>query len=182
MKKLFGYLKDLIVHKWWVFYYCCKFGIPLRGLTHDLSKLSPSELFENVKYYNGQQSPIVNCKEKNGYSKAWLHHRGHNKHHYEYWCDQLDEGGRALIMPLTDTLEMLADYLAAGRTYDKKEFSYAYEYNWWMTRREKPMAMHIVQKIFISHSLYNFMVQDKLCSKKELKTFYNQILETYNEH
>ena len=182
MNNIIGHFKTVCNHKKYVFEACKKAGIPIQGFFHDFSKFHPIEFFESVKYYSGTRSPIYFCKKENGYSNAWLHHKGRNKHHYEYWCDQIDEGGRALIMPLTDTLEMLADYLAAGRTYDKKEFSYAYEYNWWMTRREKPMAMHIVQKIFISHSLYNFMVQDKLCSKKELKTFYNQILETYNEH
>ena len=75
-------------HKYKVFILCTKAGIPVRGLLHDLSKYSPTEFFESVKYYNRKNSPIANCKKENGYSKAWLHHFGRNKHHHEYCiCD-----------------------------------------------------------------------------------------------
>ena len=67
-------------HKWVVFKLCCKVGEVKRGLLHDLSKYSWTEFSESVKYYNGTRSPIRECKEKNGYSKAWLHHKGRNKH------------------------------------------------------------------------------------------------------
>ena len=77
-------------HRFKVFKLCCKAGIPFRGLLHDLSKYSPTEFFESVKYYEGSYSPITNCKKENGYSKAWLHHKGRNKHHYEYWYDYSD--------------------------------------------------------------------------------------------
>ena len=40
-------------HKWVVFKLCCKVGIPWRGLVHDLSKYSPTEFFESVRYYVG---------------------------------------------------------------------------------------------------------------------------------
>jgi hypothetical protein len=72
-------------HKFYVFYWCCKVGIPFRGIVHDLSKFSPTEFWESVKYYSGTGSPINTSKKLNGYSKAWLHHKGRNKHHYEYW-------------------------------------------------------------------------------------------------
>ena len=75
-------------HKWLVLILCIKAGIPWRGIVHDLSKYSPTEFIESVKYYQGDHSPITECKKENGYSKAWLHHKGRNKHHYEYWYDR----------------------------------------------------------------------------------------------
>ena len=41
-------------HKWVVFKLCCKIGVPWRGLVHDLSKFSPTEFSESVKYFNGK--------------------------------------------------------------------------------------------------------------------------------
>ena len=72
----FKHFAKVCVHKHCVFYYCCKVGIPLQGLTHDLSKFSPTEFFESVKYYQGTSSPIDACKEENGWSAAWMHHKG----------------------------------------------------------------------------------------------------------
>ena len=74
-------------HRWMVFKLCAKAGIPYRGLVHDLSKYSITEFWESVKYYNGSRSPIEFVKKDKGYSKAWLHHKGRNKHHAEYWYD-----------------------------------------------------------------------------------------------
>ena len=72
MKNLFGHLKTILIHKWWVFYYCCQVGLIWRGLTHDLSKFSSTEFWESVKYYDGGKgSPINKCKQINSYSKAW---------------------------------------------------------------------------------------------------------------
>lgn len=58
-------------HKWEVFKLCCRIGIPWRGVLHDLSKYSPTEFWESVKYYNGKKSPIIVCRRKKWYSKAW---------------------------------------------------------------------------------------------------------------
>lgn len=88
----FRHFKKVCTHKRWVFYYCCKVGIPFQGLMHDLSKFSPTEFLESVKYYQGTSSPIDACKKENGWSVAWMHHKGRNKHHYEYWQDNFDNG------------------------------------------------------------------------------------------
>ena len=179
MKKFFGYIKTVIIHKWWVFYYACALGIPWRGFLHDFSKLSPCELFENVKYYDGKQSPVINCKSQKGYSKAWLHHRGRNRHHYEYWYDNLDAGGRPIIMPYKETIEMLCDYFAAGRTYQKKNFSYLSEWQWWLNKKHEIGAMHLVQKLFITQALAHAAGNNTLPSKKTLKEYYDRIREAY---
>ena len=121
-------------HKYYVFYYCRKFGLIWQGLAHDMSKYSPTEFFESVRYYDDSKSPIVVCKEHNGYSNAWFHHKGRNKHHYEYWLDSIDNGGNLVKMPLCYAIELVCDYLAAGRTYNgnSRSFTYAQEYDWWI--------------------------------------------------
>jgi hypothetical protein len=135
-QKFIGHLKTICKHRAYVFYYSCKAGIPLQGLVHDLSKFSPIEFLEGVKYYQGTSSPINACKKKNGWSKAWMHHKGRNRHHYEYWIDNLDKGtGTPLEMPIKYAIEMICDFLAAGRAYNGKNFTYKDEYNWWQNKK-----------------------------------------------
>ena len=146
----FKHLHKINKHRWWVFYYCCKAGIPWRGLVHDLSKYSPTEFWESVKYYSGTRSPIDACKEDKGVSYAWMHHKGRNAHHYEYWQDNFDKGGNPICMPDKYALEMLCDYLAAGRAYMGKKFSYEAEEQWWENKKKQPLAMHYTQKRFLN--------------------------------
>lgn len=150
IKYIIGHLKTVLKHKWWVFRYCYMFGITWRGIIHDLSKFSPTEFFESVKYYSGTRSPIDACKEDKGYSKAWLHHKGRNKHHYEYWQDNFDNGGTPLQMPFKESVEMLCDYLGAARAYMGNSFTYQKEIDWWNNKQSKPLAMHPVNKTFIT--------------------------------
>ena len=156
IKNTLQHFAKVCKHKWWVFYYCCKAGIPWRGIKHDMSKFSPTEFWESVRYYQGNRSPIDACKEENGVSKAWLHHKGRNRHHYEYWEDNFDKGGEPLQMPYKDAVEMLCDYLGAGRAYMGKNFSYEKEYEWWLKKCEKPLAMHPQTKQFIDICLRRF--------------------------
>ncbi len=106
IKNIFKHLKLITKHKWIVFKLCCKAGIPWRGICHDLSKYSPTEFLEGIKYYQGNRSPITAAKEEKGYSEAWLHHKGRNKHHGEYWLD-LSTKEKTPIMPYKYTVEML---------------------------------------------------------------------------
>ena len=49
-----------------------------------------------AKYYQGNRSPNEIERREKGYSAAWLHHKGRNKHHLEYWIDYSPEGDHAL--------------------------------------------------------------------------------------
>lgn len=133
LKNIIGHTKTILIHKWWVFYYCCKCGIPWRGLIHDSSKFSPIEFFEGVKYYTPGKSPIPVAKKAQGYSKAWLHHRGHNKHHCEYWTDNYSSGMTCVRMPFKYAVEKLCDHLGASRTYCGPESVFVNAYDWWMS-------------------------------------------------
>ena len=137
-----------------MFYYCCKFGIPLQGITHDLSKFSPTEFLESIKFYQGgKSSPIPAAKKAQGYSLAWQHHKGRNKHHYEYWTDNYDLGTTCIKMPYKYVLELVADYLAAGRTYRGKDFTFVDEYEWWIKCKDC-RKIHKDTKQLITKILY----------------------------
>ena len=148
----FKHLKKILIHKYWAGLYCFKCGLYWRGLVHDLSKFSPIEFFESIKYYQGTSSPIDATKKDLGYSKAWMHHKGRNKHHYEYWTDNYDNGTTCIEMPFIYAVEMLCDYLGAARAYWGKDFTYFAEYDWWIKKSEIA-KMHLNTKEFITRVL-----------------------------
>ena len=122
-------------HRFKDFCLCVKAGQPWRGFVHDLSKYSPEEFWEGVKYFQGGYSPIKNCKLENGYSKAWLHHIGRNKHHYEYWYDY-NADVSSPILPYKYFVEMVCDSLAAGMVYQGKDWNQEYQMHYWLRVRE----------------------------------------------
>ena len=158
VQKFFGHLKTVTKHKYWVWYYMCKCGHGWRGLWHDMSKFSPVEFWESVKYYSGTRSPIDACKEDKGVSMAWMHHKGRNPHHYEYWMDNFDKGGEPKEMPAKYKVEMICDYLGAARAYMGKYFSYCAEYEWWQKKLSLPRSQHQNDKDFVSAVLYYLAV------------------------
>lgn len=137
LNKLLKHLHTVRIHRKWVRHYCFLAGIPWRGFIHDLSKYSPTEFIESARYWTGINSPIENAKQEQGYSLAWLHHRGRNPHHWAYWADNFSEGLTVTPMPMNDFVEMVCDFLAAGRAYKGDTFSYTGERTWWINDREK---------------------------------------------
>ena len=123
VRKFFGHLHVVNKHRFKVFCLCCRAGVVWRGLTHDLSKYSCTEFFESVRYFVGDRSPIMVCKKVNGYSKAWLHHKGRNKHHWEYWLDFGVDGIYACKMPTNYVIEMFCDRVAASMIYQKEKYT-----------------------------------------------------------
>ena len=100
--------------------YCFKAGLYRQGLMHDLSKYSPIEFFAGVRYYQGTRSPNAAQKDVYGYSSAWLHHKGRNKHHFEYWIDTPPDKSapvKGMKMPVNYIVEMFCDRIAASRVY-----------------------------------------------------------------
>lgn len=99
---------------------CFKVGLYKQGLLHDLSKYSWTEFRVGCKYYQGNRSPNNAEREEKGLSLAWLHHKGRNKHHYEYWIDYGLDGSKKLIgmkMPVKYVVEMFLDRIAASKVY-----------------------------------------------------------------
>lgn len=168
-------------HRFKVFKLCVKAGIPFRGLVHDLSKYSPTEFFESVKYYNGEYSPISNCKKENGYSKAWLHHKGRNKHHHEYWYDY-EAPEKAPIMPYKYTAEMICDTLAAGMTYQKDKWTKDYQLQYYLRDRQKKHINPIIDEILLE--VYKEVSEkgiDAVIRPKILKKIYSSHVGDLND-
>lgn len=119
----YHHLKTINMHRHLVFEHCVRAGIPLQGLVHDLSKYAPSEFLVGVKYYQGTRSPNVAERLDKGYSTAWMHHKGRNKHHFEYWFDNSTNSFEILPveMPVRYVIEMFCDRVAASKVY-KKDF------------------------------------------------------------
>ncbi len=101
---------------------CFKCGLIWQGLTHDLSKLSKAEFWAGAKYYQGYRSPQAKEREVLGYSAAWLHHKGRNKHHFEYWTDFADGRKVYVEMPAKYLAEMICDRVAASKIYLKEKY------------------------------------------------------------
>lgn len=111
-------------HRWAVRRGCFAVGLYRQGLTHDLSKYSWTEFRSGVKYYQGTRSPNSREREVVGYSTAWMHHKGRNKHHFEYWTD-LDLKTRRYApvpMPRKYFIEMVMDRIAACKIYHGKDY------------------------------------------------------------
>lgn len=132
----FRHIGTVLRHKWKVFQLCVRAGIPWRGFVHDLSKFSWTELKESVRYYNGKRSPLAIAKEEKGYSEAWLHHKGHNKHHYQYWYDY-EASNLTPMMPYCYVVEMICDSFAAGLVYQGKNWTKEYQLSYWNRVKER---------------------------------------------
>ncbi len=125
MNRLWGHFKTITKHKIYVTIGCFRIGLYKQGLLHDLSKYSPVEFLAGVKYYQGYRSPINQEKEEKGYSLGWLHHKGRNRHHFEYWIDMSpnpDEGLIGVKMPRRYLAEMVIDRVCASKIYKGKKF------------------------------------------------------------
>ena len=112
-------------HRHQVIRNCYHAGILWQGLRHDLSKYSPTEFIPGAKYYQGDRSPNAEEREVNGYSVAWMHHQGRNKHHFEYWQDYHPQTRmkQPVKMPLRYVKEMFCDRVAASKIYYGKDYT-----------------------------------------------------------
>lgn len=143
ISRLIGHFKTITKHKLLVGFLCFKAGMYKQGLLHDLSKYSPIEFIAGVKYYQGYRSPIDAEKEEIGYSRAWLHHKGRNRHHWEYWFD-MDKNSIYMLpldMPQNYILEAVLDRIAACKVYQKEAYTDASAYDYFMNTHAR-FVMH----------------------------------------
>lgn len=120
LERFGGHLKTVTRHRHMVIRHCAKAGILFQGLFHDLSKYSPTEFWQGVRFFDGTHSPTEDERRTLGYSLAWMHHKGRNRHHWEYWMDSSREkkGYVAMPMPRRYLAEMLCDRIAASKIYN----------------------------------------------------------------
>ncbi len=125
--KAWQHLKTINHHKMLVMKGCFRVGLYKQGLLHDLSKYSPTEFMVGCKYFQNGLSPHHMERQEKGYSMAWLHHKGRNKHHMEYWIDYAVGDGKKGIagmkMPLKYVVEMFIDRVSASRNYQKEKYT-----------------------------------------------------------
>jgi len=158
MNPYIGHFKTITTHKIHVLKACTKVGIPLRGITHDLSKYSPKEFASSAKFFNGTKSPISIQKERFGYSEAWANHKGRNTHHWEHWTDFQDGKVYCMKMPIKDVKEMLCDWIGAGKAYNKEKWTprSAYEY---YQNHESKILFHGLTRVLVERSLLCLLVE-----------------------
>ncbi|HEZ7986709.1 MAG TPA: DUF5662 family protein [Ruminococcus sp.] len=125
IKNFFGHLGTVLRHRHKVMEHCFKAGIICRGLLHDLSKFCPTEFIPGILYFQGNRSPNEKEREISGYSKAWMHHKGRNRHHFEYWTDYNTVTKRIepVRMPDIYIYEMFCDRVAASKIYNKENYT-----------------------------------------------------------
>lgn len=181
------HFKTITYHKWLVMKGCFAVGLYKQGLCHDLSKYSPSEFLIGAKYYQGNRSPNNAEREEKGYSSAWLHHKGRNKHHYEYWIDYslryVPTGMAPAPMPVRYIVEMLMDRVAACKVYMKDAYTQRSPLEYYQSGKD-PAPLHDKTRMMLELLLtilaqegekytYHFIKTQILCKKKELDDVHN---------
>ncbi|MCD8082866.1 MAG: DUF5662 family protein [Clostridiales bacterium] len=136
--KAWRHFHTITEHKLLVMIHCFRVGLFRQGLLHDLSKYSPVEFMTGVKYFQGNRSPNAAEREEKGYSEAWLHHKGRNRHHFEYWIDFSTKSGGLMgcRMPVRYLAEMVMDRIAASKVYRGAEYTDASAWEYY--QREQP--------------------------------------------
>ena len=137
--KAWQHFKTITRHRLIVMAGCFRIGLYRQGLSHDLSKYSPTEFRAGARYYQGVRSPNAAEREDKGYSEAWMHHKGRNRHHYEYWTDMNRQTKRyeSVPMPRRYLVEMVMDRRAACMTYQGKAYTDASALNYYLSSRER---------------------------------------------
>ena len=141
------HLRTVGRHRRLVRHYCLRLGLVWQGLTHDLSKYSPTEFWRSAKYYQGYRSPNDQERKENGVSLSWLHHKGRNRHHFEYWIDYcLRPDGSVYMggckMPKRYVAEMFCDRLAASKVYRGKDFNPGDPYQFYLRGKDRRLLIH----------------------------------------
>ena len=125
LSNIIKHIKTVTRHRALVCRHCFRAGIYLQGLTHDLSKFSPEEFWVSCRMYQGTRSPNEAERELKGYSSAWIHHKGVNKHHFEHWTDYnpVTKKVEPVKMPIEYVIEMFCDRVAASKVYMGKNYN-----------------------------------------------------------
>ena len=141
--KAWQHFKTITYHRWLVCRGCFRVGLYWQGLTHDLSKYSVVEFWNGARFYQGTRSPNTAEREVKGYSEAWMHHKGRNRHHYEYWTDMNRQTMTytPIPMPRKYLVEMVMDRRAACMVYQGKNYTDSSALAYFERSREKDL-MH----------------------------------------
>lgn len=166
MGKAWRHFRTITYHKYLVAKGCFRAGLYWQGIVHDLSKYSPAEFLVGAKYYQGNRSPNNAEREAVGYSSAWMHHKGRNKHHYEYWNDY-DKEGNMIPVPMPDRYiaEMVMDRIAASKVYEGKNYKDSSPLAYYRRGGTATVPMHLYTRSVLERML------EYLAREGEEKTF-----------
>lgn len=158
MNEFFKHIKTIKTHRKYVRRACFKMGLFWQGLTHDLSKYSPTEM-SICKYYSGTRSPHQNAREKLGYSPSWIHHYHTNKHHFQYWWDE-DEEGKIIPMkmPYKYIMESFCDMLGASKAYNPNNWAPEMLLNYWENKCKGKRIQHKDSEAFLDYLIMQLVV------------------------
>ncbi len=149
----FRHFRTITKHRHKVIAHCFKAGICFQGLFHDLSKYTSAEFSPGAKYYQGNRSPNEKERELFGYSSAWLHHKGRNKHHFEYWTDYNPKTKQIVPvkMPVKYVIEMFCDRVAASKIYQGENYTNEHPLEYFLrskpTRVIHPESSDLLEKL-----------------------------------
>lgn len=169
MGKAWKHFKTITYHKYLVAKGCFRVGLYRQGLLHDMSKYSPTEFMVGAKYYQGNRSPNNAEREEKGCSTAWMHHKGRNRHHFEYWMDYStdpEKRGCVVPVPMPDRYiaEMVMDRIAASKVYLGENYTDAAPFEYF-SRSKKHELIHPQTADILERML------DMLAREGEEKTF-----------
>lgn len=166
-------------HRNKVIVHCFKAGIGFQGLRHDLSKYSPAEFIPGAKYYQGTRSPNEMEREQSGYSAAWLHHKGRNRHHFEYWTDYNPTVKKVMPvkMPAKYVAEMFCDRVAASKIYAGNNYNDSYPLEYFMRGKQR-RTIHPETSDFIEKLLT--MLSEK--GEEETFTYIREFIKNGKEY
>lgn len=164
------HFRTITKHRHKVIANCFRAGIGFQGLFHDLSKYFPTEFIQGAKYYQGIKSPNEMERSEYGYSSAWLHHKGRNKHHFEYWTDYSPVHKKVMPVPMPKkyVAEMICDRIAASMIYQGKNYTNDFPYQYFL--RGKPNRfIHEKTSDETEHFLVMLKEKGRKQTLKELK-------------
>ncbi len=150
-----GHFKTITRHRHEVIKNCRKAGIFWQGLGHDLSKYTPAEFISGARYFQGDRSPNDMERSLHGYSAAWMHHKGRNKHHFEYWTDYdpITRKYGPVKMPLKHVKEMFCDRVAASKIYQGEKYMDSHPYEYFIGGKDRRLIHHetsdLIEKLLI---------------------------------
>lgn len=179
----FKHLNLVNKHRWYVFKLSIKAGIPLRGLLHDLSKYSYEEFIISYKYFDGHKSPIKVMRNQLGYSTVWLHHKGRNKHHFEYWEDVTSEKRIGVFIPYKYIVESICDKIAAGMAYKGKSWTKEEPLDYWNKKIKNNIVVKHPGSVEFTDIVLKKISDDGVdagLKPKFLKKVYSEMCDKYN--
>lgn len=153
LKSAFLHFRTITRHRHKVIAHCRRAGIFRQGLRHDLSKYSPTEFIPGAKYYTGTRSPNEGEREEYGYSLAWMHHKGRNRHHFEYWTDYYPptKTVQPVKMPLKYVVEMFCDRVAASKIYQGDKYTDRSALDYFLRGKQRrvihPQTSELIEKL-----------------------------------